>query len=152
MQTNYRFSSQVFAKIFKNRMTEIHSTIHELATTYNLEPSSYCLFDSVFRQYNVKLNLEEFLTASTEKIQQNLVSQNVGTNLKNSTDLNLHPEFEQGGFSQSIEAFDLKMKLLQINSFICLRLVMKFQDSQQDLLTPSISKFSSCHTQNSYPS
>lgn len=69
MQTNYRFSSQVFAKIFKNRMTEIHSTIHELATTYNLEPSSYCLFDSVFRQYNVKLNLEEFLTASTEKIQ-----------------------------------------------------------------------------------
>jgi len=38
------------------------------------------------------------------------------------------------------------MKLLQANAFVCLRLVMKYEENQQDLLTPTIAKFSSTHT------
>ena len=67
----------------------------------------------------------------------------MGRNNKNLTDSQLIPEFVANSFEESMDAFSLKMRLLQVNAFVCLRLVMKYEENQQDLLTPTIAKISS---------
>ena len=129
MQTNYRFYNAGFANEFRCKMTEVYPTIHKLAETYKLEPSTYCLFESSFRNFILK-SLKGYLKVPTSKIQSKIVStQNVGKDDKNSTDLNLNPESHQSGFTPSQQDFTHKMKLLHIDALICLRLVMKYQEN-----------------------
>ena len=58
-----KFKIPKFATIFSNRMSEVYRAIYALARQYNLEPSTYCLFDKVFRTYVTK-NLREFLASN----------------------------------------------------------------------------------------
>ena len=67
----------------------------------------------------------------------------MGRNDKNLTDSQLIPESVANSFEESMDAFSLKMRLLHVNAFVCLRLVMKYEENQQDLLTPTIAKISS---------
>ena len=147
----YRFSKKVCGKLFEQKMTEIYSVVYHLAATYNLEPNSYGLFDKIFRNFAMR-HLKAFLTIITDKSDPRSQSKNVGTNDKNLTDSQLIPEFFANSFEESMDAFDLKMRLLHVNAFVCLRLVMKYEENQQDLLTPAIAKISSTQTSNSYPS
>lgn len=147
----YRFRQKVCAKIFEEKVTEIYSVVYHLAATYNLEPNSYGLFDKIFRNFAMR-NFKSFLTIISDKSDPRSQSKNVGTNDKNSTDSQLNPEFVANSFEESMDAFSLKMRLLHVSAFVCLRLVMKYEENQHDLLTPTIAKISSTQTSNSYPS
>ena len=81
----YRFKSNVCAKMFEQKMTEIYSVIFHLSATYNLEPNSYGLFDKIFRNFAMR-NLKDFLSIIDAKSDPRSQSKNVGTKDKNSTD------------------------------------------------------------------
>ena len=90
----YQFGNKFFAKICCQKISEVYQIIYLLAGTYKIEPSTFCLFDKVFRNF-VTRNLKDFLSISTripEKSVENLNSQNVGTNYDNSTD-SQNPDF-----------------------------------------------------------
>jgi hypothetical protein len=73
-----RFQNHSFASRFEEKMHEIYSLIYKLALIYNLQHSTYCLFDKIFRKF-VEREFKDFLL--TEEVQ---LSQNVGNH--NSTD------------------------------------------------------------------
>ena len=121
-----KFKIQKFATIFSERMSDVYRSIYALARRYNLDASTYCLFDKVFRTYVAK-NLREFLECK-QNWRPSDPLQNVGSKIP--TDLKTSNQKFTKNITETVskdtkDTFDLKMKLLDVSSFICLRVVMK---------------------------
>ena len=124
----YRFKTQAFGIIFEQKLNQVNSEILDLAKVYGLEANTLGLFDKVYRIYAMN-NLREFVCDVNDNSDR-IGRINVGTKCKNLTDSNLEHEILAHNFEESMESFELKMKYADLVAYICLRLVMKFEENQ----------------------